>query len=328
MSPMPPISKSSSSESLDITLYLDHLLVERGLAQNTLSAYARDLGRYLEFINSRSKDFSQVNENDLSDFLTFLRNGNDEHIALSATSAARTLIAVRGFHKFMSREKGGLDPAHSVKPPTPGRRLPKALSVNQIELIIASTGDGSTAKSLRDCALVELLYSTGARISELIDLDRNDLKDPITSLRLLGKGGKERIVPVGKYAVDAMEKYLVRARPALLASGNSKISGNSGNSGNERALFLNQRGTRLSRQSAWEIIRTAAKNAGIEVEISPHTMRHSFATHLLDGGADIRTVQELLGHASVATTQIYTLVTIDRLREAYASAHPRAQIKP
>jgi integrase/recombinase XerD len=313
------MTTTSSSESLDITLYLDHLLVERGLSQNTLSAYARDLGRYLEFLNSRSKDFSQVNENDLSDFLTFLRNGNSDHAILSATSAARTLIAVRGFHKFTARENGGLDPAQSVKPPTPGRRLPKALSVNQIERIIASTGDGSTAKSLRDCALIELLYSTGARISELIDLDRNDLKDPITSLRLLGKGGKERIVPVGKYAVDAMEKYLVRARPALLANGNS---------GNERALFLNQRGTRLSRQSAWEIIRTAAKNAGIEVEISPHTMRHSFATHLLDGGADIRTVQELLGHASVATTQIYTLVTIDRLREAYASAHPRAQIKP
>jgi integrase/recombinase XerD len=267
-------------------------------------------------LNSRSKDFAQVNENDLSDFLTFLRNGNSEHAILSATSAARTLIAVRGFHKFISRENGGLDPAQSVKPPTPGRRLPKALSVNQIELIIASTGDGSTAKSLRDCALVELLYITGARISELIDLNRNDVKDPLTSLRLLGKGGKERIVPVGKYAGDAMEKYLVRARPALLASGN------------ERALFLNQRGTRLSRQSAWEIIRTAAKNAGIEIEISPHTMRHSFATHLLDGGADIRTVQELLGHASVSTTQIYTLVTIDRLREAYASAHPRAQIKP
>ena len=319
MSPMPPISMTSSSESLDITLYLDHLLVERGLSQNTLSAYARDLGRYLEFIDSRAKDFAQVDESDLADFLTFLRNGNSEHATLSATSAARTLIAVRGFHKFIARENGGFDPAQSVKPPTPSRRLPKALSVNQIELIIASTGDGSTAKSLRDCALVELLYSTGARISELIDLDRNDLKDPITSLRLLGKGGKERIVPVGKYAVDAMEKYLVRARPALLANGNN---------GNERALFLNQRGTRLSRQSAWEIIRTAAKNAGIEVEISPHTMRHSFATHLLDGGADIRTVQELLGHASVATTQIYTLVTIDRLREAYASAHPRAQIKP
>lgn len=316
MSPVSPVSASSSSESLDITLYLDHLQVERGLSQNTLNAYARDLGRYLEFINSRSKDFTQVNENDLADFLTYLRNGNSEHASLSATSAARTLIAVRGFHKFTSRENGGLDPAQSVKPPTPGRRLPKALSVNQIELIIASTGDGSTAKSLRDCALVELLYSTGARISELIDLDRNDVKNPITSLRLLGKGGKERIVPVGKYAVDALEKYLVRARPALLASGN------------DRALFLNQRGTRLSRQSAWEIIRTAAKNAGIEIEISPHTMRHSFATHLLDGGADIRTVQELLGHASVATTQIYTLVTIDRLREAYASAHPRAQIKP
>lgn len=306
------------SESLDITLYLDHLQVERGLSQNTLSAYARDLARYFEFINSRSKDFSQVEENDLSDFLTNLRNGNSEHAILSATSAARTLIAVRGFHKFISRENGGLDPAQSVKPPTPSRRLPKALSVHQIELIIASTGDGSTAKSLRDCALVELLYSTGARISELIDLNRNDVKDPLTSLRLLGKGGKERIVPVGKYAVAALDKYLVRARPALLTSGTS---------GNERALFLNQRGSRLSRQSAWEIIRTAAKNAGIDVEISPHTLRHSFATHLLDGGADIRTVQELLGHASVATTQIYTLVTIDRLREAYASAHPRAQIK-
>jgi len=309
------MSMTSSSESLDITLYLDHLQVERGLSRNTLAAYSRDLARYLEFIESRFKDFSQVNENDLSDFLTFLRNGNTEHATLSATSAARTLIAVRGFHKFMARENGGLDPAQSVKPPSPGRRLPKALSVNQIELIIASTGDGSTAKSLRDCALVEVLYSTGARISELIDLNRNDLKEPITSLRLLGKGGKERIVPIGKYAVDAMEKYLVRARPALLKGGN------------DRALFLNQRGTRLSRQSAWEIIRSAAKNAGIDVEISPHTMRHSFATHLLDGGADIRTVQELLGHASVATTQIYTLITIDRLREAYASAHPRAQIK-
>lgn len=322
VSPVSPVSASSSSESLEITLYLDHLQVERGLSQNTLNAYARDLARYFEFINSRSKNFSQVNENDLADFLTYLRNGNSDHAILSATSAARTLIAVRGFHKFTSRENGGLDPAQSVKPPTPGRRLPKALSVNQIELIIASTGDGSTAKSLRDCALVELLYSTGARISELIDLNRNDVKDPITSLRLLGKGGKERIVPVGKYAVAALEKYLVRARPALLASGTS------GTSGHEKALFLNLRGTRLSRQSAWEIIRTAAKNAGIEVEISPHTMRHSFATHLLDGGADIRTVQELLGHASVATTQIYTLVTIDRLREAYASAHPRAQIKP
>lgn len=304
-----------SAQTLGISLYLDHLKVERALSFNTLSAYSRDLDRYLEFINSRSKSFSAIDEQDLADFLTYLRSGNTIHAALSATSAARTLIAVRGFHKFSARENGGVDPAQSVKPPTPGRRLPKALSVTEIEAIIAGTGDGSTAKSLRDCALVELLYSTGARISEVVDLDRADVKEPITSLRLLGKGGKERIVPIGKYAVAALDKYLVRARPLLL------------NGGNERALFLNQRGTRLSRQSGWEIIRTAAIKAGIAVEISPHTLRHSFATHLLDGGADIRTVQELLGHSSVATTQIYTLVTIDRLREAYASAHPRAQIK-
>ena len=194
--------------------------------------------------------------------------------------------------------------------------MPKALSLGEVELIISGAGDGQTAQSLRDRALIELLYATGARVSEIINLTIDEIKSPLTSLRLLGKGGKERIVPVGSYARDAMDAYLVRGRPALLANlGEHR----------ERRLFLNMRGKGLSRQSAWEIVKTSASRAGVTTELSPHSFRHSFATHLLDGGADIRTVQELLGHASVATTQIYTLVTIDRLREAYLLAHPRAK---
>lgn len=302
--------------SLDVEVFLDHLAVERGLSRNTLLAYRRDLARYSEFLTSKGKSATDAVESDIEEFLTRLRVGDENHPPLSVSSAARTIIAVRGFHKFNSRENRTSDPAAQIRPPTPGRRLPKALSVAEIEAIISGTGTGANAQSLRDRALIELLYATGARVSEIIALDMEQMKTPLTSLRLFGKGGKERIVPVGSFASTALENYLVRGRPALLGSRSERGA---------RKLFLNMRGGALSRQSAWEIVRNAAKKGGVTTELSPHSIRHSFATHLLDGGADIRTVQELLGHASVATTQIYTLVTIDRLREAYLLAHPRAQ---
>lgn len=297
----------------DVEIFLDHLTVERGLSQNTLIAYRRDISRYCEFLETRNISIDQARESDIEDFLLFLRSGSEAYPPLSVSSSARSIIAVRGFHKFYARENSHNDPAAQVRPPTPGRRLPKALSLSEIELIIAGAGDGATAQSLRDRALIELLYATGARVSEIVNLDLDHVKSPLTSLRLFGKGGKERVVPVGSFASAAVDAYLVRGRPALLA-GKS-----------ERKLFLNKRGGGLTRQSAWEIVRNSAAKAGITSELSPHSLRHSFATHLLDGGADIRTVQELLGHASVATTQIYTLVTIDRLREAYLLAHPRAK---
>jgi len=297
----------------DVEVFLDHLTVERGLSRNTLLAYRRDITRYFEFLEGRGKEIAEARESDIEDFLSYLRSGDGEHSPLSVSSSARSIIALRGFHKFYAREHAQVDPAAQVRPPTPGRRLPKALTVAEIEAMITGAGDGSTSQSLRDRALIELLYATGARVSEIVNLEIDQIRKPLTSLRLFGKGGKERVVPVGTFAGEAVDAYAVRGRPALLA-GKS-----------ERKFFLNMRGGGLSRQSAWEIVRSAAIKGGVTTELSPHSLRHSFATHLLDGGADIRTVQELLGHASVATTQIYTLVTIDRLREAYLLAHPRAK---
>ncbi len=307
---------NSSLNRANVDLFLDHLTVERGLSRNTLLAYQRDLLRYIDFLESLGKSMLDVSERDIEDFLSHLRNGDGNHPPLSPASSARSIIAVRGFHKFLARENRSVDPAAQIHPPTPGRRLPKALSLTEIEGIISGAGSGESAQSLRDRALVELLYATGARVSEVISLDVDQIKSPLQSIRLLGKGGKERVVPVGSFAAEAVENYLVRGRPALIEGKSDR---------RERKLFLNLRGTPLSRQSAWEIVRSCAIKGGVTSELSPHSFRHSFATHLLDGGADIRTVQELLGHASVATTQIYTLVTIDRLREAYLLAHPRAK---
>jgi integrase/recombinase XerD len=299
--------------------YLDHLAVERGLAANTLSSYRRDLRRYLAHLAGRDIDApAAVGEADVSAFLVALREGDEEHPPLAANSAARAVVAVRGFHRFLLRE--GLvtvDVARGVRPPSPPKRLPKAISVQEVEALLAAAGADETPRALRDRALLELLYGCGARISEAVGLDVDDLDvDPAGSgtVRLLGKGSKERVVPVGSYAREAASAYLVRGRPALAASGSGSP-----------ALFLNARGGRLSRQSAWTVLRAAAERAGLRREISPHTLRHSFATHLLDGGADVRVVQELLGHASVTTTQVYTLVTVDRLREVYATSHPRAR---
>ena len=307
---------NSSLNRANVDLFLDHLTVERGLSRNTLLAYQRDLLRYIDFLESLGKSMLDVSERDIEDFLSHLRNGDVNHPPLSPSSSARSIIAVRGFHKFLARENRSVDPAAQIHPPTPGRRLPKALSLTEIEGIISGAGSGESAQSLRDRALVELLYATGARVSEVISLDVDQIKSPLQSIRLLGKGGKERVVPVGSFAAEAVDNYLVRGRPALIEGKSDR---------RERKLFLNLRGTPLSRQSAWEIVRSCAIKGGVTSELSPHSFRHSFATHLLDGGADIRTVQELLGHVSVATTQIYTLVTIDRLREAYLLAHPRAK---
>jgi integrase/recombinase XerD len=260
----------------------------------------------------------EVAESDVAGFLAALRHGDDDHPPLSATSAARAVVAVRGLHRFALLD--GLvtdDVAHEVKPPTPDRRLPKAIPVESVVALIEGAGALEGPRGLRDRALLELLYGTGARISEAVGLAVDDLDRGQAAVRLAGKGGKERVVPVGSYALRAVEDYLVRARPALAANTRRGVRGG--------ALFLNARGGALSRQSAWSILRSSAERAGLTDEVSPHTLRHSFATHLLDGGADVRVVQELLGHASVTTTQVYTLVTVDRLREVYATSHPRAR---
>ena len=262
------------------------------------------------------RGLGEVADSDVAAFLGALRQGDDDHPPLSATSAARAVVAVRGLHRFALLD--GLvsdDVAAEVKPPAPARRLPKAIPVESIEALLAAAGAVEGPRGLRDRALLELLYGTGARISEAVGLAVDDIDAPSASVRLAGKGGKERIVPVGSYAVRAVEEYLVRARPALVAQGRAGARG---------ALFLNARGGALTRQGAWTILRSAAERAGLTAEVSPHTLRHSFATHLLDGGADVRVVQELLGHASVTTTQVYTLVTVERLREVYATSHPRA----
>jgi integrase/recombinase XerD len=292
--------------------------VERGLAVHTLAAYRRDLTRYAGAMSARGlTGIGEVTQADVAAFLAGLRRGDDERPPLKASSAARAMAAVRGLHAFATAE--GLatgDPAGQLPPPAPPRRLPRAIGIAEVERLIAAAapggGEGGPLQ-LRDHALLELLYGTGARISEAVGLDVDDLGGP--TLRLAGKGGKQRIVPVGSYAAQAVDAYLVRARPTLATAARRASA--------SPAVFLNARGGRLSRQGAWGVLKAAADRAGL-TGVSPHTLRHSFATHLLDGGADVRVVQELLGHASVTTTQVYTLVTVDKLREVYAAAHPRA----
>ncbi|WP_369054036.1 tyrosine recombinase [Kineococcus terrestris] len=303
--------------------YLAHLRVERGLSENTLGAYRRDLARYVRFLRARGvADPGQVEEAAVSAFVVALRDGADGAAALTASSAARTASAVRGWHRFLLAEgRTGRDPSVQVRPPVPPRRLPAALTVDEVAALLEVAGAGDGPVPLRDKALLELLYGSGARISEAVGLDVDDVSEQVLGesgvVRLRGKGGKERVVPVGSYARRALEQYLVRARPALAAAGRGGA-----------ALFLNSRGGRLSRQSAWAVLQAAAGRAGTTRTVSPHTLRHSFATHLLQGGADVRVVQELLGHASVATTQVYTLVTVDSLREVHAGTHPRALAVP
>ncbi|WP_176968441.1 site-specific tyrosine recombinase XerD [Amycolatopsis xylanica] len=297
-----------------VAAYLDHLTVERGTARNTLDSYARDLRRYTEHLETAGvRDFAEVTSEQVSAFGVALREGDEEHQPLAASSAARALVAVRGLHKFAHAD--GItehDPAREVRPPSPAKRLPKALPVGDV-LRLLDTPPAEGERSLRDRALLELLYSSGARISEAVGLDIDDIDADERTVLLDGKGGKQRLVPIGRPAVEALHAYLVRARPELARRGRGTA-----------AVFLNARGSRLSRQSAWQVLKDTAEQAGISATVSPHTLRHSFATHLLEGGADVRVVQELLGHASVTTTQVYTLVTVNTLREVYATAHPRA----
>jgi site-specific recombinase XerD len=314
---------AGSTVSSAVRGYLEHLMVERGLARNTIESYRRDLRRYEASLAGRAKArLDDITPSDVAEFLASLREGDAEHEALAVSSAARAVIAVRGLHAFAAAHHlAETDPARDVPPPAPPRRLPKAITVAEVERLLAASGPGPDDASgdprvLRDRALLEFLYGTGARISEATGLDVDELhldSDPV--VRLAGKGGKQRVVPVGSYAVRALEAYLVRARPAL-AAGSKRLSASP-------AVFLNARGGRLTRQGAWGVLHAAAERARLP-DVSPHTLRHSFATHMLDGGADIRVVQELLGHASVATTQVYTLITVDRLREVYATSHPRA----
>jgi integrase/recombinase XerD len=315
VAPTSVVSEPSTALDRAVLGWLAHLDVERGAARNTLSSYRRDLRRYVAFLGDQGvTDPVQVTEAHVTAFLAALREGDEDHTALSATSVARSLVAVRGFHRFLVLEGVTVqDPASDVRPPSTPKRLPKAISTSQVEQLLEAASVGGTPSSLRDRALLEVLYGCGARISEATGLDVDDLDLDAGAVRLLGKGGKERVVPLGSFARAAVQEYLVRARPGFAARGLGTP-----------ALFLNTRGGRLSRQSAWAALRGSADRAGLAVDVSPHTLRHSFATHLLDGGADVRVVQELLGHASVTTTQIYTLVTADRLREVYAAAHPRA----
>ncbi|CAN5712556.1 site-specific tyrosine recombinase XerD [soil metagenome] len=296
--------------------YLDHLTVERGLSDNTVAAYRRDLARYVRFLSAREvTDAAAVDEALVRSFLASVSastHGDDER-PYRATSVARTLSSVRSFHRSLVRDGvTDRDPAAGVAQPKLPRSLPHPLTVDEVQTLLQAPNP-TTREGLRDRAILELLYGSGLRVSELTGLDVDDVDLEEGSVRVLGKGGKEREVPVGRYGRDAVGSYLSRARP-LLVTGRDRGS-----------LFLNQRGGRLSRQSCDRMVRTAARTAGIERHVSLHTLRHSFATHLLEGGADVRVVQELLGHASVATTQIYTLVTRDHLREVYYTSHPRAR---
>jgi len=289
--------------------YLNHLIVERGLSINTTSSYQRDLHRFT--LVMQVADLTKVSPREMEEFIALERMRG-----LAESSIAREVVAVRNAVEFSCKETRVLNPIKDVKPPRVKARLPKALSLAEITDLIAATQSTGNSHALRESAIVELLYGTGARISEIVALNVHDVMKmdggELSSIRLAGKGGKIRVVPLGSFARTALEQYLIRIRPALVKS-------------DREALFLNDRGGRLSRQTMWKMVSEAARRAKISTEVSPHSLRHSYATHLLDGGADVRVVQELLGHASVTTTQIYTLVTIDKLRENYAAAHPRAK---
>jgi len=291
--------------------YLRHLTIERGLSKNTINSYRTDLFKYLAFLESRNKDLLNVNADDIDKFVSSLNQAG-----AASSSSARVIASIRGLHKYLILDsKRTDDPTVKTRAPKLPMRLPKALSQDQVIQLLNAAGPepdsdpSSDLIRLRDRALLELLYSTGARVSEIAGLDLDEVNDN-GLMRVRGKGSKERIVPVGSFAHAALEAYLSRVRPALVKSSTP-------------AVFLNQRGGRLSRQSIWQIIQKAGEVCGLEV--SPHTLRHCFATHLIEGGADVRVVQELLGHASVTTTQIYTKVTIDTLREAFQASHPRAR---
>jgi integrase/recombinase XerD len=301
-------------------LYFDQFLnfqrIERGLSSNTLAAYTRDLERLFTFLEQRNLQVEKLSETDAQELVTFL-----DSLKLSLSSTNRVLSTIRSFYSYLERDHQIDNPMKEILSRKVPLRLPKALTITQVTSLIEASLANDKIVSLRDKAILEILYSSGARVSEVVAINVNDVAvvaaggEEIRIVKLRGKGGKERVVPLGSFSVKAIDDYLVRVRPLLASKGST---------GKSEALFLNQRGSRMSRQSTWQIVVDAAKHIGLREGISPHVLRHSFATHLLDGGADIRVVQELLGHSSVTTTQIYTLITIDKIRESYAMAHPRA----
>lgn len=314
----PPLQKRMATQALSFDLaassFLNHLQIERGLAANSITAYKRDLAKFNSFLNGSA--LNEVTPQVINSFESSLREAK-----LAVASINRIDSTLRSFFKHLQQEYGFADPTLEIKPSKSARRLPKALTIQQIISMIDAAYREGDSITLRDQAMLELLYSSGARVSELIGINLNDLSTvqtddgEIRTLKLRGKGSKERIVPLGSFASKAIDTYCVRIRPVLSAKSSKPSS----------ALFLNSRGGRISRQSAWQMVLDAANAAGVTEHVSPHVFRHSYATHLLDGGADIRVVQELLGHASVTTTQIYTLITIDKVRETYSMAHPRAR---
>lgn len=298
----------ANSELLQI--FLNHCAVERGLSKNSVSAYRRDLTKLIDYLDEQGILVANANGEVLRSFVAKMRKSG-----LSSSSLARNVVAMRSFYTFLEKDQGYSNAAREISPPKIPKRLPKALTISEVSDLIGTCDDSLIG--LRNRAILETLYATGARVSEIVALNVEDITrsgDEIITVKVKGKGGKERLVPLGSYAQEAIDQYLVRSRP------------NFAKANREAALFLNEgQGSRLSRQSAWNVVKNAAAKAGLKKDISPHALRHSFATHLLDGGADIRVVQELLGHASVTTTQIYTLVTIDKLRESYISSHPRSK---
>jgi integrase/recombinase XerD len=297
--------------------FIDHLQIERALSPNSVAAYRRDLQKFSDFLKEEKMDYEAISEKEVTSFEV-----HQKSLGLSLSSINRSTSALKTFYKYLSREFSIYDPTTSIQSNKLARKLPKALTIAEIEKLISSGERTGNASSLRDKAILEILYGTGARVSEVVGINISDFGkttlegSEISTLKLRGKGSKERIVPLGSFAKTALENYLVRLRPQLVEKSKASRS--------ENALFLNSRGTRLSRQSAWQIVIAASDACDLSGKVSPHVFRHSYATHLLDGGADIRVVQELLGHSSVTTTQIYTLITIDKVREAYATAHPRA----
>jgi integrase/recombinase XerD len=302
---------NDSNLNAAIANYLNYAAIEKGLSRNTISAYRLDLAKFSQYLLLEDIALSDVSPECLDNFLATLRGSGES----AESSSARVIVTIRNFFKFLSSENKSINPLKDYSPPAIPKRLPKALLLEEVVRMIEASKSDQSSIALRDTALIETLYATGGRVSEITSLSLDDISQlgETMTLKLLGKGSKERVVPVGNYARTSLENYLSNSRPNLVKSSRSS------------KVFLNTRGNSLSRQSAWEIVASAAERANLSVHVTPHSLRHSFATHLLDGGADIRVVQELLGHSSVTTTQIYTLVTIDKLRESYASAHPRAK---
>ena len=302
---------NESNLNAAIANYLNYAAIEKGLSRNTISAYRLDLAKFSQYLLLENIELSEVSPECLDNFLATLRGSGES----AESSSARVIVTIRNFFKFLSSESKSINPLKDYSPPAIPKRLPKALLLEEVVRMIEASKSDQSSIALRDIALIEVLYATGGRVSEITSLSLDDISQlgETMTLKLLGKGSKERVVPVGNYARTSLENYLSNSRPNLVKSSRSS------------KVFLNTRGNSLSRQSAWEIVASAAERANLSVHVTPHSLRHSFATHLLDGGADIRVVQELLGHSSVTTTQIYTLVTIDKLRESYASAHPRAK---